>query len=199
MQVRHKLIKSEIVLVLASVTLLACSPVSEGLLRTTGWLYRGPTLGPIRFLLTLLIPMAFSFGLARDDRVLESRRKCWQSASGASTLLWWEVRCGVPMEATPIYQISPNKEEFIPETWNLNYAYWLNLQFSAPFSSTLCLRRSGFLRLEWLGEDDCVDIGNPVAHGLLLFWTWGKILHPTGGQPRYQQVPGQPYMFSAAL
>lgn len=68
----------------------------EGLQRTTGWLYRRATLGPIRSRLMLLMPRDFSFDLARDnDGAFESRRKCWPSASGASTLLWWEVRFGI--------------------------------------------------------------------------------------------------------
>lgn len=55
----------------------------------------------------------------------------------------------------------------------------------------VCLYLPGFLWLKWLGAQHCADIRNLVTHGLLLLWTWGEILHPAGGQPCYQQVPGQ--------
>lgn len=101
------------------------SLLCEGLQRTTGWLYRGATLGPIRSHLTLPMPRAFSFGLARDnDRVFESRRKYWRSASGVSTLLWWEVRCGIRCHGGHFDLLTNlNKVTIygqLPRTWNLN-------------------------------------------------------------------------------
>lgn len=66
--------------------------VSQGLRKTTEWLCRRASSGPTRWLLISQIPRAFSCDLRGDkDKVSESRPKCLISASGASTLLWWEV------------------------------------------------------------------------------------------------------------
>lgn len=72
--------------------------VSPGLQKTTGWLCRRATPGRTRWHLMSQMPRAFSSDNTGDKgKVSESRRKCWHSASGASTLPWWEVRAaGAP-------------------------------------------------------------------------------------------------------
>lgn len=77
------------------VCVCVCLSVSTGLLKTTEWLCRRTMLGRTRSHPMSPMPRAFLFGLGRDkERASESRQKCWHSVSGASTLLWWEVRLG---------------------------------------------------------------------------------------------------------
>lgn len=75
--------------------LLFC--VSVGLLKTTRWLCRRPMPGRTRSPLMSPTRGAFLLCLTADNaKVPEWRPKCWHSASGASTPLWWEVRRGGP-------------------------------------------------------------------------------------------------------
>lgn len=138
---------------------------------------------------------AFWFGHARDKgRASESRQKSWHSASGASTLLWWEVRCSRPCHVghSDLFQKSMNTKNVWSNPAGLteqsgfcvNYSVCLRTQdkYLSVFIVSVSVS-SGFLWLEWLGAQHRADIRNPVTHGLLLLWTRGEIHHSAGSQP----------------